>query len=99
RPVDLTAELVQAIIERLAEVLDRDFAIADLGDRNAARSPQDVADAPEAEDDGKQAHHGSHDDPAEPIGGGLVNTPEHVPSNVEREDSDRPMPVSQAAAS
>ena len=77
RAAELAAELLQAVLVELAELLDADFGAADLGDRGLAEAAEDVADAPDAEADGDQAEDDAHDDAAEPIGGGFVNTSKH----------------------
>ena len=49
RTAELAAELLQAVVVDLAELLDRDFGAADLGDRGAAEAAENVADAPDRE--------------------------------------------------
>ena len=81
RPAELAAELLQAVLIELAELLDPDFGAADLGHGRLAETAENVADAPDAEADRDQAEHHAHDGAAEPIGGGLVNTSKHEASS------------------
>ena len=77
RAAELAAELLQALVVDLAELVDGDLGAADLGDGRAAEAAEDVADAPDREADGDQAEHDAHDGLAEPIAGGLAYTSKH----------------------
>src|SRR4029077_12136466 len=77
RAAELAAQLLQAIVVDLAELVDGDLGRADLGDGRAAEPAENVADAPDGETDGDQAEHDGHDSPPQPIGGSLANTAKH----------------------
>ena len=77
RTAELAAELLDAIVVDLAELGDRDLGRADLRDGGLAESAEDVADSPDRKAYGDQAEDDPHDDPPEPIGGGLAHTAEH----------------------
>ena len=55
RAADLAAELLQALVVGLAELLDRDFGAADLGERRAAEAAENIVDAPDREARGQAA--------------------------------------------
>ena len=77
RATHLAAELLQAVLIGLAECFDPDFGAADLGNGRLAETAENIADAPDAKADRDQAQQNSHDDAAEPIGRGFVNTSKH----------------------
>jgi len=64
---ELAAELLQAIVVDLAELLCGNLGAADLGESRLPESLEDVGDAPDAEADDQHAHHHGHYDLAEPI--------------------------------
>ena len=64
---ELATDLLQAIIVDLAELVQRNLGVADLGERRLAKAPEDVGDAPDAETDDQYAHDHGHDGLAEPI--------------------------------
>src|SRR5262245_3267384 len=51
RPADLAADLLQALVVDLAELLGADLGMADLGQAGAAEATENVADAPDREAD------------------------------------------------
>src|SRR5262249_8692361 len=62
---------LQLVVVELAELLDRDLAAADGGDRLAGEAAaEDVADAPDPEGNDQEPDHDCHDKLAEPTGGG-----------------------------
>ena len=67
RTAELAADLLQLVGVELAELIDRDFGVADRGQRRLAKSPENVGDAPDAETDDQDAHHHGHDGLAEPV--------------------------------
>ena len=71
RTAELLADALQAFVVLLAELVDRNLGAADLGHGEDAEAAEDVADAPDAEADDEEQHHGRHDDAAEPVGRGL----------------------------
>lgn len=71
------AQGLQAVVVVGTELLDADFSLADLGDRREAESPEDVADAPDGKADHQKPHDHGHDNLAEPISGGFLNTAKH----------------------
>ena len=71
RTAELLADALQAFVVLLAELVDRDLGAADLGHGKDAEAAENVADAPDAEADDEEQHHGRHDDAAEPVGRGL----------------------------
>ena len=77
RPLDPIAGLMHPVVEGLAEYLDRNFDVADLGQRRATEVSEDVVDPPQREHRGQQTHDHAHDDAAEPIGGGFADTSKH----------------------
>src|SRR4029077_17233427 len=77
RAAKLAAQLLDAVVIDLAELLGGDFGRADLGDRRAAEAAEDVADAPDREADRDHAENDRHHDPPEPVGGGLTHTAKH----------------------
>ena len=77
RAADLTAQLLQAVVVDLAELIDGDLGRTDLGDGRAAEPAEDVADAPDREADRDQAEHQAHDSSSQPIAGSLANTAKH----------------------
>ncbi len=77
RPAHLAADLLQAIIIGLAELLDLDFGVADLGEIGAAEAAEDVVDAPDRKTEGQYAHNHTHDGAAEPVCGGVSDTSKH----------------------
>ena len=64
---ELPSDLLQLLGVELAELSDRDFGVADRGDRRLSESPEDIGDAPDAETDDQHAHHHGHDGSAEPV--------------------------------
>src|SRR5262249_15507273 len=81
-PPKLAADLLQAILVILPEAIDRDFGIADLGKRGAAKAAKNIVDAPDGEATGEHRHDRCHKAAAEPIFGRFANTSEHA-ANVE----------------
>ena len=79
-PAELAAELLQAVIVNLAELLDRDLGMANLGDGRTPKAAEHVADAPDRETEHEKAHHGGHDDLADPVGRGFAETSKHAPT-------------------
>ena len=79
---ELAAELLQPIVVDLAELLDRDLGVADLGDGRTAEAAENVADAPDREAEHQKADDGGHDDLAEPVGRGFAETSKHAPIRV-----------------
>jgi hypothetical protein len=77
RLASLTAELLQPVIVDLAELLDADLGIPDLGEGRAAEAAENVADPPDREAEGQEADHGKHDALAEPAGRGFAQTSKH----------------------
>jgi len=77
RPSNLAPDLLQAVGVELAELLDRNFGVADLGHRVAPETAENVADAPDRKAHDQQAHDDRQDGLAEPVRGGFVNTAEH----------------------
>ena len=67
RTAELAADLLQLVGVELAELVDRDFGMADRGQCRLAKSPEDVGDAPDAEADDQYAHHHGHNCLAEPV--------------------------------
>ncbi len=55
RTADLAADLLQTVGIELAELLDRDFGVADVGDRVLAEAAENIADAPDREADDQEA--------------------------------------------
>ena len=49
RSADLAADLLQTIVIGLAELLELDFGVADLGEIGAAKAAENVVDAPDRE--------------------------------------------------
>ena len=78
RMAQFPVDLLQTIVIGLAELLDRDFGAADLGQRRAAEAAENVVDAPDRETAGEQRHHHAHDGAAHPIFGGLADTSKHM---------------------
>ena len=77
RPAHALTELLQLVGVIGAELLDRDFGAADLGDRIHAEATEDVADAPDREGDDQAAHDDAHHGFADPGGCGFMNSAEH----------------------
>ncbi len=71
RTAELLAEALQTLVVLVAELVDRNLGLADLGHGENAEAAENVADAPDAEADHQEQHHRRHDDAAEPVGGGL----------------------------
>ena len=67
RAAELTSDLLQAIGVELAELIERNLGVADLGQGRLAESPENVGDAPDAEADDQYAHHHGHNGLAEPV--------------------------------
>ena len=67
RAAELAADLLQPVGIELAEFVDRNLGMADLGQRRLAEAPEDVGDAPDAETDDQYAHHHGHNGFAEPV--------------------------------
>ena len=67
RTAELAADLLQLVGVELAELIGRDFGMADRGQRRLAKSPENVGDAPDAEADDQYAHHHGHNRLAEPV--------------------------------
>jgi hypothetical protein len=61
------SELLQLFRVDLAELLGRNLGLADLGERRLAEPLENVGDAPDCETDNQNAHHGGHDNLAEPV--------------------------------
>ena len=78
RAAELAAELLQAVVVELAELVDGDFGAADLGDRIEPEATKNIADAPDGEADDQDTHDGGHDGFAEPGGGGFMHSAEHA---------------------
>src|SRR5207244_11461045 len=78
RARQLATELLHALGVNPAELLGGDLRRPDLGDGGEPEAAKDVADAPDREAERDEAEDGGHDDPSEPIGGGLADTPKHV---------------------
>jgi hypothetical protein len=77
RAAEIAAKLLQAVLIELAESIDANLGASDLCQRGLAETAEDIADPPDAEADGDQAEDDAHDNAAEPIGGGFMNTSEH----------------------
>ena len=78
RTADLPAQLLHAVVVDVAEFFDGNFDAADFGDRRAAKAAKNVVDAPNREAERQKPHDHTHDGSAEPIGGGVADTSEHV---------------------
>src|SRR5262249_52545045 len=81
RTAQLTADLLETVVVGLPELLDGNLGVADLGEGRTAVAAENVADAPDAERQNKEAHHSGHDAFAEPGGGGFAHTSEHGGTN------------------
>jgi len=66
RTPDLTAKILQPVGIELAELLDRDLGLPNLGERGAAEAAEDVADPPDREADHQHGDHNPHDGFADP---------------------------------
>ena len=66
RAPELTAERLQLVRIKRAELLDGDLGLPDLGERRAAKAAEDVADPPDCEADHQHRDHGPHDGFADP---------------------------------
>src|SRR5262249_17372992 len=77
RTAQLAPELLQLLIVAHAELLNRDLCSTDLGNRGNPETAENIADAPDPEADNQKPDHRSHDDLAEPIGGGFSQTSKH----------------------
>jgi len=64
---ELAAELLQLVGIDLAELVDRDVGMADLGQRRLAESAENIRDAPNAEAHDQYAHDHGHNGLAEPV--------------------------------
>ena len=64
---ELASDLLNPVGIDLAELVHRDFGVADLGQGRLAKAPEDVGDAPDAEGNDQYAHHHGHDGLAEPV--------------------------------
>jgi hypothetical protein len=64
---ELAADLLEAVGVDLAELVQRNLGVADLGHRGLPEAPEDVGDAPNAEADDQYAHHDGHDGLADPV--------------------------------
>src|ERR1043165_8535811 len=83
RAAQFAAQLLQAVVVDLTELVDGDLGRADLGHGRAAETAEDVADAPDGEAHRDQPENHGHDRPPEPIGGSRANTAKHrSPSEV-----------------
>ena len=67
RTAELAADLLQAVGVELAELVERNFGVADLGQGRLSEAPENVGDAPDAETDDQYAHHHGHNGLAEPV--------------------------------
>ena len=66
RPAGLSADALELVGVVLAELIDRNFGAADLGDRIRAEAAENIADAPDREADNEAAHDGAHHGLADP---------------------------------
>jgi hypothetical protein len=67
RTAEAAAELLQLFRVDLAKLLGRNLGLADRGERRLAEPLEDVGDTPDCETDDQNAHHGGHDNLAEPV--------------------------------
>ena len=67
RTAETAAELLQLVRVDLAELLRRNLGAANFRQGRLAESLEDVGDAPNCETDNQNAHHGGHDNLAEPV--------------------------------
>ena len=67
RTAKTAAELLEPFRVDLAELIGRNLGLADLGERRLAEPLEDVGNAPNCETDNQNAHHGGHDNLAEPV--------------------------------
>ena len=74
---DFLADLLQALVVVLPELLGRDFDAADFGKRRTAEAAENIVDAPQREYAREQEHDRSHHGAAEPGSGGVANTSKH----------------------
>jgi hypothetical protein len=67
RTAEAAAELLQPVRVDLAELLRRNLGATNFRQRRLAESLEDVGDAPNCETYNQNAHHGGHDNLAEPV--------------------------------
>ncbi len=67
RTAELAADLLQLVGVELAELVDRDFGMADGRQRRLPEAPENIGDAPDAETDDQDPHHHGHNGFAEPV--------------------------------
>src|SRR5439155_25334926 len=77
---EAAAELLQVLVICVSELLDSDLGRADLGQTRPAEPAENVADAPNREAQRQKPEHTGHDQVAEPMGRGFVDTSEHDPA-------------------
>src|SRR5262249_3479292 len=73
----LAADLLEAIVVGLAELLDRNLGVADFRKARPPVAAENVADAPNSEGEHEGSDHAAHDALAERGGGGFAQTAEH----------------------
>ncbi|MGY4504759.1 hypothetical protein ACVWYH_008716 [Bradyrhizobium sp. GM24.11] len=67
RAAELAADLLEAVGVDLAELVQRNLGVPDLGHRGLAEAAEDVGNPPNAEADDQHAHHDGHDGLADPV--------------------------------
>src|SRR5438105_2432027 len=77
RPAQLARILLEPLVIKIAELIDRKFGPPDLCDGRAAKAAENVANSPDGKADDQKADDRGHDHLAEPIGRGFAQTSEH----------------------
>ena len=67
RAAELAADLLEAVGVDLAELVQRNLGVADLGHRGLPEALEDVGNTPNAEADDQYAHHDGHNGLADPV--------------------------------
>ena len=67
RAAELAADLLEAVGVDLAELVQRNLGVADLGHRGLPEALEDVGNTPNAEADDQHAHHDGHNGLADPV--------------------------------
>ncbi len=67
RAAELAPDLLEAVGVDLAELVQRNLGVADLGHRGLPKALEDVGNTPNAEADDQHAHHDGHNGLADPV--------------------------------
>ncbi len=73
RMTKLAADLLQAVVVGLPELVGRDFGLADARQGPLAEAVENVVDAPDRKAAGERGHDHGHDGAAEPIFGDFAD--------------------------